>query len=198
MSNENRRKLLKSIAAGSGAIFAGKNLPESWSRPVVDSVLLPSHAQTSGMTYAGSNDLTMNGQVSLVARVLDSVIKPSFAPPCTTLLAISYCITANADNTQAAVQLIMTVDDHCQSLRESALSSFSVPLDGTPVQIPTPVEWGCPGEPHSKPSTTPTIAVNKPSNGVITGVTKWEGESQTDEFTLATGSCEPHQKVCVD
>ncbi|GMR06977.1 MAG: hypothetical protein BMS9Abin25_1623 [Gammaproteobacteria bacterium] len=47
MSDESRRKLLKSIAAGSGAVIAGKNLPESWSRPVVDSIMLPVHAQTS-------------------------------------------------------------------------------------------------------------------------------------------------------
>ena len=46
-SSESRRKLLKSIAAGSGAIVAGKSLPDSWSRPVVDSVMLPAHAQTS-------------------------------------------------------------------------------------------------------------------------------------------------------
>ena len=47
MSDTSRRKLLKSIAAGSGAIVAGKSLPESWSKPVVDSVILPAHAQTS-------------------------------------------------------------------------------------------------------------------------------------------------------
>ena len=46
-SSESRRKLLKSIAAGSGVIVAGKSLPESWSKPVVDSVMLPAHAQTS-------------------------------------------------------------------------------------------------------------------------------------------------------
>ena len=46
-SSDSRRKLLKSIAAGSGAIVAGKSLPQSWSRPVVDSVMLPAHAQTS-------------------------------------------------------------------------------------------------------------------------------------------------------
>ena len=46
-SSDSRRKLLKSIAAGSGAIVAGKSLPESWSKPVVDSVMLPAHAQTS-------------------------------------------------------------------------------------------------------------------------------------------------------
>jgi len=55
-SIENRRKLLKSIAAGSGTVIAGKNLPENWAKPVVDSVLLPVHAQAStpcgGLFYA--------------------------------------------------------------------------------------------------------------------------------------------------
>lgn len=45
--NDSRRKLLKSIAAGSGAVVAGKSLPESWSKPVVNSVLLPAHAETT-------------------------------------------------------------------------------------------------------------------------------------------------------
>ena len=45
-SNDSRRKLLKSIAAGSGAIVAGKSLQEKWTRPVVDSVMVPAHAQT--------------------------------------------------------------------------------------------------------------------------------------------------------
>lgn len=55
-SKESRRKLLKSLAAGSGVVIAGKSLPASWSRPVVDSVMLPAHAQTSQtpqtVTYA--------------------------------------------------------------------------------------------------------------------------------------------------
>jgi hypothetical protein len=49
-SNESRRKLLKSIAAGGGAVIAGKSLPENWTKPVVDSVMLPAHAQTSVCT----------------------------------------------------------------------------------------------------------------------------------------------------
>jgi len=52
MSNEKRRKLLKSIAAGSGAVIAGKSMPEGWTKPVVDSVLLPVHAQTSILDQA--------------------------------------------------------------------------------------------------------------------------------------------------
>ena len=52
-SSESRRKLLKSIAAGSGAIVAGKSLPDSWSKPIVDSVMLPAHAATSELNYFG-------------------------------------------------------------------------------------------------------------------------------------------------
>ena len=37
-----RRKALKAITAASGGIVAAK-----WSKPVVDSVVLPAHAQTS-------------------------------------------------------------------------------------------------------------------------------------------------------
>ena len=47
MSDNSRRKLLKSVAIGSGAILTGKTLPENWTKPVVDSVLLPAHAQAT-------------------------------------------------------------------------------------------------------------------------------------------------------
>lgn len=49
-SNDSRRKLLKSLAAGSGAVVAGKGLPESWSKPIVDAVMLPAHAETTDDT----------------------------------------------------------------------------------------------------------------------------------------------------
>ena len=44
-SSENLRRLLKAVGAGGGAVIAGKQLPESWTRPVLDSVMLPAHAQ---------------------------------------------------------------------------------------------------------------------------------------------------------
>ena len=45
--NDKRRQLLKSIAAGSGAVVVGKSLPEAWSKPVIDTVMLPAHAATT-------------------------------------------------------------------------------------------------------------------------------------------------------
>lgn len=49
-NKQSRRKILKSMAAGSGAVIAGKSVPEQWAKPMIDSVLLPVHAQTSGPT----------------------------------------------------------------------------------------------------------------------------------------------------
>ena len=59
-SSESRRKLLKSIAAGGGAIVAGKSLPDKWTAPVVDSVLLPAHAQTSPTPTTTAAPITTN------------------------------------------------------------------------------------------------------------------------------------------
>ena len=71
---DSRRKLLKSIAAGTGAVVAGKSLPESWSRPVVDSVMLPAHAMTSpGNQYTNSQNVLLDNQ-SRFARVVDSLV----------------------------------------------------------------------------------------------------------------------------
>jgi|GEM_PF-6921040 len=81
MPDKGRCKLLKSIVAGSGVIVAGKSLPENWSKPVVDSVLLPAHAQATtpctscldSATYcAGSGEssitvtVALNGTVTVV------------------------------------------------------------------------------------------------------------------------------------
>lgn len=65
-SNDSRRKLLKSIAASSGAVVAGKSLPESWTKPIVDSVLLPAHAATSGDLVFFA-DITNNAPVGSIS-----------------------------------------------------------------------------------------------------------------------------------
>lgn len=89
MSDQSRRKLLKSIAFGSGVVVAGKTLPDNWSRPVVDSVMLPTHAQTSGINLYGQITAGNIGQLdsdTLMASqesVLDNFISPTHAGvPC--------------------------------------------------------------------------------------------------------------------
>ena len=46
-SNTNRRKLLLGLGSGIAGVA---QLPEKWTKPVIDSVILPAHAQTSGTT----------------------------------------------------------------------------------------------------------------------------------------------------
>ena len=84
MSDQSRRKLLKSVAAASGAIVAGKNLPESWTKPVVNSVLLPVHAQTSGTNIYSSNDVTRSASIdpqsdNMLAGLMDGLVPESKA-----------------------------------------------------------------------------------------------------------------------
>ena len=80
-SSESRRKLLKSIAAGSGAIVAGKNLPDNWARPVVDSVMLPAHAQTSNEPAAFvSSGGTLPPRVSVDSNSLFADITEALVP----------------------------------------------------------------------------------------------------------------------
>lgn len=42
-----RRRLLISVVAGGGAAMTARYLPETWINPVVNTVMLPAHAQTS-------------------------------------------------------------------------------------------------------------------------------------------------------
>jgi hypothetical protein len=100
-SIESRRKLLKSIAAGSGAIVAGKSLPDSWSRPVVDSVLLPAHAMTSLTESSGPAGDIQNAKLetdSLFAKAIDSLV-PEAQAIGATILDSQVCVTQTDTNT---------------------------------------------------------------------------------------------------
>ena len=70
---QGRRKLLKSIALGGGAIAVGKTLPESWTKPVIDSVMLPAHGVASVVgTYSGAMwlpEITSTGTLTITAEV---------------------------------------------------------------------------------------------------------------------------------
>lgn len=104
-SNDSRRKLLKSIAAGSGVIVAGKSLPESWSRPIVDSVILPAHAQTSGGPFAGNATTTTPalGTDSVFAQAADALIPQARANGI--ILPPYVCVEPNGTLTKALVKL---------------------------------------------------------------------------------------------
>ena len=81
-----RRKILKSVAVGGGALAAGKSLPGEWTKPVLSSVMIPAHAQTSeivlGVFNATGVGITMrhNSQKSGIQyALLDALISPATA-----------------------------------------------------------------------------------------------------------------------
>ena len=46
-SKQTRRNILKSMAIGSGAVASAKAVPDQWTKPVLNSLILPAHGQTS-------------------------------------------------------------------------------------------------------------------------------------------------------
>lgn len=56
--NQSRRKAIKKIAVGVGALAGYSVLPQKWTQPIIDNIVLPAHAQTSGVAVA--NQLTLS------------------------------------------------------------------------------------------------------------------------------------------
>jgi hypothetical protein len=87
-----RRRVLRTLALGSGVISTAKNLPDTWSRPVINSVVLPAHAQTSSMAYSATGVVQLDSPLDmLVPRALANSLPKNI------------CI--NVSNGQASVQV---------------------------------------------------------------------------------------------
>ena len=88
--------MLKTIAAGSGAIVAGKSLPESWSKPIVDAVVLPAHAETTDETITDPT----------------TTVSPTTSTTTTTqgccLIAETYCTSLG--NQQGFIEISVTTE----------------------------------------------------------------------------------------
>ena len=102
-----RRDLLKILSVGGVAISA-KSLPEKWARPMVDSILLPAHAQMSPILPGSCtvDPVTVN--------------IPSFAP----FIVAGTTVTFSGSSTGTLVGTSFTISD-----------TFSVGtcLDGSPI-----------------------------------------------------------------
>ena len=71
-SIESRRRLLKSITIGTSTVFAGNALPNKWTKPLVDSVVLPIHAQTTGCPACTGPETSVTTQGTIYFALIDS------------------------------------------------------------------------------------------------------------------------------
>ena len=145
LRNQGRRRLLKSLAVGGGAMSAAKVVPEAWVKPVVDSVVLPAHSQTSpgGDPTPGGNPL---GQFRSGIQVVD--VLPAGPDELIVEESISeellefFMPSAHAQSCfpgNCSVELNMEVTNAsafiCMSGQLNGANSFSVDLNANPPRI---------------------------------------------------------------
>jgi hypothetical protein len=96
-SNPARRRLLRAVGASGGILAANGNLPARWSRPVIDTVVLPGHAQATGTYYA-----VIQRGVADAKRpsggIWDSIVSPSYADAGFEEAEIHLCVTPNGNS----------------------------------------------------------------------------------------------------
>jgi len=186
-----RRQVLKATLAGTGAVIAGKSLPEQWSRPVVDSITLPAHAQTSLVSVSGG--ILMTAQEVDASDWLNDHLVPTamagggmFPPPEPSVIIGQMCVQGNADGTVNAQVLV----------RYTSWNIDYPYFTGTNIPVNTPTELTLQNGPCSADSTyTCTITV-VPSGGAATGtlsiyeaVTGNPDTSAQTSFNLADPGC---------
>lgn len=136
-----RRKLLKSIAAGGGAVVATRYIPGQWSEPVVDSVVLPAHAQTSQARFVPASGTVTGGlgaapkrNGSRLARFFDGIIPKAQANGI--LTAYHVCVTPSSDGKTADVGVyhLVSFADGCPPATvnfKSLYTASDVPVPGS-------------------------------------------------------------------
>ena len=77
-----RRRLLRVLAGAGGVVATGALLPEKWTQPLVNRVLVPAHAQAPAISYSGGSSGSGPGPAAregLGHRILNAVIPPANA-----------------------------------------------------------------------------------------------------------------------
>ena len=92
---EKRRQALKKILAGGGTAVTAASIQDNWVKPVIESTVLPAHAQTSG----ASGSFTASNSTKTGTDLLE-VLVPSASAFCVFQLCI------NVNGSSATVQVL--------------------------------------------------------------------------------------------
>jgi hypothetical protein len=97
-----RRRLIKALAGVGAATVAARQLPEQWTRPLVNHVLLPAHARLS--TVTGVYSTTALVITDAGGSLLDGLVTPAHA---SAPLVVDANIYADIVNGVASVQVLI-------------------------------------------------------------------------------------------
>jgi len=193
---EARRKLLRGVVAGGGAIMAGKTLPDNWSRPLVDSVVLPVHAQTSINSFTGNTSQTAVTPDSRVAQLMNNMVSAAEANGYPIYTASSICIKADGPGTVSVDALIH--DDGGNTMDASvagvpvggSLVPMSVAACAVPRQNSVFQTLGLIQDAHAGEGVTQSIDVQVTSiSGSALGVFEVGDSNYHVPFNLPQGDC---------
>ena len=92
-SIDQRRRAVHKIVVGTTVVTGASLLPTSWKKPVIDTIVVPAHAQMSATTTPAATttaqvtttaEVTTTAQVTTTAEVTTTTEEPTTTPPPTT------------------------------------------------------------------------------------------------------------------
>lgn len=194
-ASKSRRRALKNLLISGGVVTGGTLLPKTWTRPVVDSVILPSHAATTpddSNSDSGANtavnyfwakysqagthtDPGTDGRM-FAERVLDA------------LVPVANAFTTNL-NTNETRYICVSITGNTFTARVVRLVGRHADYDnisgtvGVQMDLPTPV-WPC-SSPGTPLSTTMLVRSVTPGSCVC----EIANTGTSEEITVLTGTC---------
>lgn len=113
-----RRRILRYLAAGGGLGTSAALVPATWTKPLVKTVVLPAHAQTSVVRFDGTglvgegplNDITYREDIQeytepdqsqfqqFVEQVRSAVLSDAHARPLLPLIPLGFCLEIQVAN----------------------------------------------------------------------------------------------------
>ena len=155
-----RRNTLKSLTAGGVAAAAVNSLPSQWRTPVIDTVLLPAHAQTTvppfipdfhgGMAMTRVIGITgLSKPEQLFKSILDSVVPSAQACVCRNVdVVIQQCCTKPLGSGNQSINLqvayLIQRDVQGEGVNIEHWGAQAVPVDGSTVPL-TNITGACLG-----------------------------------------------------
>jgi hypothetical protein len=140
-TNPTRRRLFKAVIGTGAALVAGRTLPKRWTQPVVEAVILPAHAQATGIVFGGTGlgavaPVWLNDHRTRFARLADTALE-LLAPK-----AHAVSITSTVCAVQSGNMVDVTLQRSQNNVRRQGLLN----IDGTPGTLtPIAMSPNCPG-----------------------------------------------------